>query len=312
MKDGNYYTVYGWMLNQLKLKGTKLQVFAVIYGFSRKEKACSGSLQYLAEATGCTKQTVLNALQALEEKHYIRKEQIRAKDGGVRNHYTAAPEILARDSNFQQSVETVENHAETSHKEANFFTPGVKKLECPRSKFLNAPSQKIRPNNIDRNITQKDRGEHGGKPLRPQAERFVFGACQNVFLTADEYNQLKATYGEQLDITLTSFSCWMAEQHRSYQNHFAMLTKWCMQDQQRSAPKKHTRTKATTDWLAENGAFLECLSQTVPTLEMEKSAPKGQALSGGSLPVYNKAAYQQSQPYHSTFLPICQGGDSNV
>ena len=91
-----------------------------------------------------------------------------------------------------------------------------------------------------------------------------------------------------------------------------MLTKWCMQDQQRSAPKKHTRTTATTDWLAENGAFLECLSQTVPTLEIEKSAPKGQALSGGSLSVYNKAAYQQSQLYHNTFLPICQGGDSNV
>jgi len=142
MKDGNYYTVYGWMLNQLKLKGTKLQVFAVIYGFSRKEKACSGSLQYLAEATGCTKQTVLNALQALEEKHYIRKEQIRAKDGGVRNHYTAAPEILARDSNFQQSVETVENHAETSHKEANFFTPGVKKLECPPVKIFERPQSK--------------------------------------------------------------------------------------------------------------------------------------------------------------------------
>lgn len=231
MKDGNYYTVYGWMLNQLKLKGTKLQVFAVIYGFSRKEKACSGSLQYLAEATGCTKQTVLNALQALEEKHYIRKEQIRAKDGGVRNHYTAAPEILNRYDSPKQDVETVENAVENPDSGSYFFTPGVKKLECPRSKFLNAPSQKIRPNSIDRNITQKDRGEHGGKPLRPQAERFVFGACQNVFLTADEYNQLKATYGEQLDITLTSFSCWMAEQHRSYQNHFAMLTKWCMQDQ---------------------------------------------------------------------------------
>ena len=34
MKDGNYYTVYGWMINQLKLKGTTLQLYAVIYGFS--------------------------------------------------------------------------------------------------------------------------------------------------------------------------------------------------------------------------------------------------------------------------------------
>ena len=25
MKDGNYYTVYGWMINQLKLKGTAVR-----------------------------------------------------------------------------------------------------------------------------------------------------------------------------------------------------------------------------------------------------------------------------------------------
>lgn len=311
MKNG-FQILYDWMVSDLHLKGSSVQVFAIIYGFTRNGQTCEGSLQFFADKTGCTKQTVLNLLKKLEEKHYIRKEQIRAKDGGVRNHYTAAPEILNRYDSPKQDVETVENAVENPDTGSYFFTPGVKKLECPQSKFLNAPSQKIRPNSIDRNISQKDRGEHGGKPLRPQAERFVFGACRNVFLTADEYNQLKATYGEQLDITLTSFSCWMAEQHRSYQNHFAMLTKWCMQDQQRSAPKKHTRTTATTDWLAENGAFLERLSQTVPTLEIEKSAPKGQALSGGSLPVYNKAAYQQSQPYHNTFLPICQGGDGNV
>lgn len=50
MKDGNYYTVYGWMINRLKLKGTTLQLYAVIYGFSENgENECSGSLAYLAE-----------------------------------------------------------------------------------------------------------------------------------------------------------------------------------------------------------------------------------------------------------------------
>ena len=53
MKDGNYYTVYGWMINRLKLKGTTLQLYAVIYGFSENgENECSGSLAYLAETSG--------------------------------------------------------------------------------------------------------------------------------------------------------------------------------------------------------------------------------------------------------------------
>ena len=71
MKDGNYYTVYGWMINRLKLKGTTLQLYAVIYGFSENgENECSGSLAYLAETTGCTKQTVLNALNKHRKKKF--------------------------------------------------------------------------------------------------------------------------------------------------------------------------------------------------------------------------------------------------
>ena len=75
MKDGNYYTVYGWMINRLKLKGTTLQLYAVIYGFSENgENECSGSLAYLAETTGCTKQTVLNYVRgthARKSKHLV-------------------------------------------------------------------------------------------------------------------------------------------------------------------------------------------------------------------------------------------------
>ena len=108
MKNG-FQILYDWMVSDLHLKGSSVQVFAIIYGFTRNGQTCEGSLQFFADKTGCTKQTVLNALQALEEKHYIRKEQIRAKDGGVRNHYTAAPEILNRYDSPKQDVETVEN-----------------------------------------------------------------------------------------------------------------------------------------------------------------------------------------------------------
>lgn len=88
MKDNNYYVVYGWMVNKLKLKGTALQLYAVIYGFSQDgDSECSGSLAFLAETTGCTKQTILNGLDKLERLGYIQKRQTRDSDGGLRNHY---------------------------------------------------------------------------------------------------------------------------------------------------------------------------------------------------------------------------------
>ena len=38
VKDDNYYITYGWMINQLQLKGNELQIFAIIYGFSQNNK----------------------------------------------------------------------------------------------------------------------------------------------------------------------------------------------------------------------------------------------------------------------------------
>ena len=44
--DDNYYQVSGWMLNRLHLKGTELQIYAIIYGFSQDgESKITGSLQ---------------------------------------------------------------------------------------------------------------------------------------------------------------------------------------------------------------------------------------------------------------------------
>lgn len=53
VKDENYYQISGWMINKLKLKGTELQVFAIIYGFSQGEQGVfTGSLRYLQDFTG--------------------------------------------------------------------------------------------------------------------------------------------------------------------------------------------------------------------------------------------------------------------
>ena len=37
IKNENYVLIQGWMINELKLKGNELLIYALIYGFSQAE-----------------------------------------------------------------------------------------------------------------------------------------------------------------------------------------------------------------------------------------------------------------------------------
>ena len=186
MKDGNYYTVYGWMINRLKLKGTTLQLYAVIYGFSENgENECSGSLAYLAETTGCTKQTVLNALNKLEKLGYILKRQTRDDDGGLRNHYRVNLTAIEQRVSPQKVERGYGKNVETKAERPKKFTQPVKKTECPQTKKRNAPSQKTRPYNTTRESIGFELCEGDAR-----SEKQTFGDFQNVQLTENEYLSL--------------------------------------------------------------------------------------------------------------------------
>ena len=76
IKNENYITIQGWMINVLNLKGNELIIYAAIYGFSQTEnQVFSGSLQYLADWTNSTKQGVMKNLKSLVEKGYIVKNE---------------------------------------------------------------------------------------------------------------------------------------------------------------------------------------------------------------------------------------------
>lgn len=81
IKDENYYQVSGWMLNRLGLKGTALDVYAIIYAFSQDGESCfSGSLKYLMDFTNASRRTIINTLKDLTEKGYLVKRE-RLEDG---------------------------------------------------------------------------------------------------------------------------------------------------------------------------------------------------------------------------------------
>lgn len=76
ISDINFYTIHGWMMNRLGLKGTALQVYAIIYSFSQDgESEFRGSLRYLCDFTGASKSTVMRALNDITDAGHVIKTE---------------------------------------------------------------------------------------------------------------------------------------------------------------------------------------------------------------------------------------------
>lgn len=87
LKNENYTTIHGWMINELNLKGNELIIYAVIYGFSQIEnQTFHSTLQYLADWTNSSKQSVINCLKSLIDKGLIKKIE-REYNGMKYNEY---------------------------------------------------------------------------------------------------------------------------------------------------------------------------------------------------------------------------------
>ncbi len=86
IRDDNFYTVFGWMLNVLGLKGNELTVFAIIFSFSQdRVSEFMGSVSYLQKfARIDSKQTVYTMLDRLTTKKYIKKRAF--KEGNVQRY----------------------------------------------------------------------------------------------------------------------------------------------------------------------------------------------------------------------------------
>jgi len=76
MKDHNYITIQGWMVNRLKLSGNELLAYAIIYGFSHDGKSqFMGSGQYLADALGVSRRSIVTILTKLADRGFIKKSR---------------------------------------------------------------------------------------------------------------------------------------------------------------------------------------------------------------------------------------------
>lgn len=95
IRDENFYQIQGWMLNRLKLRGTQLNVYAIIYGFTQDgQTEFAGSLQYLCDFTGVSsKTTIQKALKELVDKQLITRLETTV-NGVLVNKYSVNVNML--------------------------------------------------------------------------------------------------------------------------------------------------------------------------------------------------------------------------
>ncbi|MGN0807952.1 MAG: helix-turn-helix domain-containing protein [Candidatus Coproplasma sp.] len=95
VKNENYYTIFGWMLNELHLKGNDLKIYALIYGFSQDgESEYKGSLSYLKEFGGVSQATLIRSLERLESLGYVVKIARNATTGLTNIYKAVSPETF--------------------------------------------------------------------------------------------------------------------------------------------------------------------------------------------------------------------------
>lgn len=75
MRNENFITIQGWMVNELELSGNDLICYAVIYGFSQDDNYWEGSQTYLSEWLGISRRTTIDVLNRLILNGHIDKQE---------------------------------------------------------------------------------------------------------------------------------------------------------------------------------------------------------------------------------------------
>ena len=141
IKKESFFTVQAFMVNELKLKGNELLIYAIIFGFSQAENQFfTGSLNYLASWCGISsKTTVKTILNNLIDKGLLEKEDI-YKNGVKYCKYKALTEIKSI------SIPADENKKNCK---------GISKIDMGYINNCYGGISEIVPNNIDIHIDNK-------------------------------------------------------------------------------------------------------------------------------------------------------------
>lgn len=196
IKEGNYYTVQSFMRNDLKLKGNELSIYAIIFGFTQDgESWFTGSLTYLQDWLGVSKNTVRSALDSLVGKGFIFKDT-QSVNGIVYNRYKNNYSVSKIDTPTQKNTQMYQN-----------LGRGVSKIDTNNKEY-----------NILDNINNN---------IIPSKEKKPYGELNNVMLTDEEYQKLK---DRNLVHMINDLSFYLSSKGKKYKSHYATICQWANKD----------------------------------------------------------------------------------
>ena len=148
IKKESFFTVQAFMINELKLKGNELLIYAIIFGFSQAENQFfTGSLNYLASWCGISsKTTVKTILNNLIDKGLLEKEDI-YKNGVKYCKYKALTEIKSISIPADEDKKNCKGISKIDTGYINNCYGGISKIGIGISEIV--------PNNIDIHIDNK-------------------------------------------------------------------------------------------------------------------------------------------------------------
>ena len=220
----NYYTVQGWMVTELGLKGNELAAYAIIYGFSQDgQSEFFGSRQYISEWLGCSRRHTLTILNSLVEKGLLARRIV--GDGVSPNAYIAIQPKNIGGENISPGV------GKNDAPGGEDISPGVGKNDAPGG-------EDISPNN---NIKDIDFNNKKIDSAPPAKTRHKYGEYQNVLLTDDEREKLEKDYPD-LEERIERLSEYIASTGKSYKSHYATIRAWARRDP-RTAPTRSQQTQ---------------------------------------------------------------------
>lgn len=224
-----YYTVQGWMISELGLKGNALAAYAIIYGFSQDGASeYSGSARYLCEWLGCSRSTVMEVLKKLTETGLLVKREI-YKNGVMFCTYTAAPRGCP---NPGQGVQKSDRGCPIPGQGGDQFPD----RGCPIPGHNNT-----RDNTREINIEIEREG--AGAPPAPDRKsqkvekepKHKYGEYKNVLLTDKELAKLQEEMPDLWQNYVEQLSAYMASTGKKYKNHLATIRNWRSRDKKQIA-----------------------------------------------------------------------------
>lgn len=218
VNEKSFITIQAFMVNDLHLKGNELLVYAIIYGFSQDgESEFTGSLQYLADWCGTSKQTIISTLQSLCEK------QLLLKNVEYKNNIRFCT---------YKSCMVLKN-----------LEQGIQNSLMGYSKKFNGGSQNSLPNNITDTLDNTKTN----KIDKPKPKKSKLGTYLNVLLTDAELLKLIEKLGQEKAVAvIKNFSELKEMKGYKYKSDYLAILKWgidAYEKRNQTSPKQNKNVK---------------------------------------------------------------------